>query len=174
MAVKYFEIDGVKLKLEYYKLYYWFDTSGGRKVNKPKWREKKLTKSRSYLVTRINKKNYLFHRIVYYAYNQDWNIKFIKDNTIDHIDRNTLNNNIFNLKIATQSEQNFNREFKNVKGYYYFKRDKKYLTKILLNSEHIYLGCYDSEQEAFNKAKKVKLFINVLKKISERKSLNNK
>ena len=28
MAVKYFELNGVKLKLEFYKLYYWYEKNG--------------------------------------------------------------------------------------------------------------------------------------------------
>jgi hypothetical protein len=166
MPPKYFELNGLKLKLEFYKLYYWCDIMGNRKLKKPYWKEKKITKNNGYLLTSINYKKYYFHRIIYYAYNPKWDINFINDNTIDHIDRNKLNNNIFNLRVATRKEQADNRDYCiSAKGYTYNKRDKRYQTQIRLNNKEIHLGCYDTEQEAYNKYKKVKLFINVLKNV---------
>jgi len=168
MPPKYFELNGAKLKLEYYKLYYWCDKNSRGKLKKPYWREKKInsTNTGGYLITGINNQLFAFHRIVYYAYNQDWNITFSFDNTIDHIDRNKSNNNIFNLRIANSREQSLNRDFStNAKGYYYNKRDKIYQSQICLNNKKISLGMYDTEQQASNKYQKVKLFINVLKNV---------
>ena len=139
MAVKYFELNGVKLKLEFYKLYYWYDkNTNSRKLKKPYWREKKLTKNKfGYLYATIDKKQYFFHRIVYYAYNQDWDIRFNRDNTIDHIDRNKSNNNIFNLRLATRLQQALNRSHvDDAKGYSYSKANRNYRAQIGLNKKH--------------------------------------
>ena len=164
MIAKYFEINGVKMKLDLYKLYYLFEYKNGDK----NWREKTLNDNgNGYLITGINYKKYLFHRIVYYAYNQDWDIYDSSyGNTIDHLDRNKLNNNISNLRPATRREQQLNRDFSiNAKGYYYNKTQQKYQAQIRLNNKLIHLGLFSTEQEAANKTQKVKLLIKVLKYI---------
>jgi len=168
MAVKYFEINGVKLKLKFYKLYYWYDKNSQSKIKNPYWREKKIHKDKyGYLRTTI-KRPLLFHRIVYYAYNQNWDFNDgSHHNSIDHIDRNPLNNNIFNLRKATLREQSLNRDITtNAKGYTYNKNcKKKYGSRICLNYKTIYLGRYNTEQEASNKHHKIKLFVKVLKDV---------
>jgi hypothetical protein len=173
MGVKYFNLNNVKLKLENYELYYWFyKTNRGHNIKKPFWRKKKLNKKTGgYLRCIVNNKHFLFHRIVYLAYNPNWNIYDNSDNnSIDHIDINPLNNNIFNLRIATRREQNMNRNLKSGKGYSYDKRAKKYKAWICINKK-IYLGLYNTEQEASNKAQKVRLFVKVLKIILKRKKI---
>ena len=74
---------------------------------------------------------------------------------IDHIDRIKLNNHISNLRIVSNQKNSFN---KNAKGYYFHKRDKKYIAKIGLNGKQKKLGYYDTEEEAHNaylEAKKI-------------------
>jgi len=161
-----FEINNVKLKLVNYELYYWFDKKGGRQLKNPYWCKKILTKKRDgYLQTAINNKRFSFHRIVYYAHNQDWDIyNSSMNNSIDHIDRDKLNNNISNLRVVNHRENSLNRDFiDNAKGYYYYKPNKKYKARIKLNNKDIYLGLFETELEASNKFQKVKLFIRVLK-----------
>lgn len=168
-----FEINGVKLKLINYELYIWFDKSGHRELNKPYWKKKKLKLEKNgYLRTGINNKFYYFHRIVYYAHNQDWDIyDSSRDNQIDHIDRNKLNNNISNLRVVCQRDNNLNRDWvDNAKGYYYNKNAKKYHTEIRLNNKKINLGLFDTELDASNKYQKVRLFVKVLKSIYNNKS----
>jgi len=163
-----FELNDVKLKLDKYELYYWFDKTNRGKLKKPYWRKKKLTKShQGYLRTRINNKRFLFHRIVYYAHNQDWDIyDSSRNNSIDHIDRDKLNNNISNLRVVNNRENSLNTDWvDNAKGYYYNKEKKKYKAYIKLNYKNIHLGYYDTKLEASNKFQKVKLFIRVLKSI---------
>lgn len=80
--------------------------------------------------------------------------------SIDHIDRNGLNNQRINLRIANQSENMRNREsFKKstskFKGVYWKKSNKKWVAEINFNKEKKYLGIFSSEIEAalaYNKA----------------------
>jgi len=100
-------------------LYYWFDKNGGYKLKNPYWRLKETWIDNGYFCCKINNKRYLFHRVVYYAYNQDWNIEdSSKDNILDHIDRDTTNNHISNLRRCNNSVNMLNRQFvDNAKGY---------------------------------------------------------
>ena len=53
----------------------------------------------------INIKAYKYHRVVYKCYNPEWDINdSSRDNSIDHIDRNRLNNNINNLRVVNNSQ----------------------------------------------------------------------
>jgi hypothetical protein len=65
---------------------------------------------------------------------------------IDHIDGNKSNNLLSNLRLVTHQENHFNRT--KAKGYYWFKRDKKWMAYIGLNGKNKHIGYYDTEQEA--------------------------
>jgi hypothetical protein len=66
-----------------------------------------LSKSHGYFVTRLYGRLYLTHRIVALLNDLD-----IEDGTIDHIDRNKLNNKIANLRLV-----NFNTNLLNKSDY---------------------------------------------------------
>jgi hypothetical protein len=91
------------------------------------------------------------HRVIYYAYNQDWNIyDSSKNNTIDHRIHEVgvpLDNSITNLRVVNNQQNHFNR---NAKGYYFNKKNNKYKSQIGVNGETIYLGYYDTIDEARN------------------------
>jgi hypothetical protein len=76
-----------------------------------KWYIAKCNPSKNgYIVCRLNKKLYKFHRLIYKGHNIDWDINDTKrDNSIDHVDRNPSNNTIKNLRIATNSENGCNK-----------------------------------------------------------------
>jgi hypothetical protein len=94
-----------------------------------------------YKVITINKKMYKSHRLIYMYNNGE-----IADGLhIDHIDRNRLNNNIENLRLVTSQENGFNR---GAKGYYFNKLANKFMARIQLNGQQIYLGYFDTEKEA--------------------------
>ena len=85
------------------------------------------------------------HRMVWYAYHQDWDIWDNRnDNQIDHKNKIRNDNRIANLRQATQSE---NEQNKNSKGYYIDKYGKCQAT-IRINGKTKYLGRYDTEEEA--------------------------
>jgi hypothetical protein len=71
---------------------------------------------------------------------------------IDHIDRDTKNNNINNLRVVTFQQNMFN---KSGKGYSF--DGKKYIARIRANKKYFYLGRYDTEEEAKQAYKNAKL-----------------
>ena len=98
------------------------------------------------------------HRLVFYAYNQNFDIfrRSRTDNMIDHVNGNPLNNRIENLRIVTNQQNNFNR--KSSKGYRWHKQNKKWLSQIKINGKNKHLGCFESEEEAreaYLKAKEI-------------------
>ena len=116
----------------------------------PKWIQLAIgTRTNGYKSIKINEKQKALHRVIYYAHNQDWNIHdSSKNNFIDHIDGDKTNNNISNLRVVTSQQNQFN--MRNIKGYTWCKRDKKWRAQIQLNKKGIHLGYFDTEEEARN------------------------
>ena len=99
--------------------------------------------------TSINKKEYITSRIIYKAFNLDWDITITKNNEIDHISRDSLDNNLSNLRVATSQEQKINQDkVINAKGYTI--RNGKYHARIKINCKEIHLGLYSNAEEAHN------------------------
>ena len=95
---------------------------------------------------KINRKNYILSRVVYKAHNNDWNITDIsKNNLIDHININSLDNRIENLRILTNQQNQWNKKYK---GYYWDKRKNKWLSRIGINNKSKFLGYFDNEEDA--------------------------
>ena len=91
-------------------------------------------------------KYFLYHRVVYLANNPTWDLfDSSKENVIDHIDCVKTNNHISNLRNVTNQENGFNTR---CKGYSFHKASGKYEARIRLNRKNIYLGCYDTPEEA--------------------------
>ena len=96
-----------------------------------------------------NKKTHIYkHRLVFFAYNHDFDIfrRSRAENMIDHIDGNPLNNRIDNLRLVTCQQNHFNRT--KVKGYTWDKKARKWQAYIKLNGKQKHLGLFESEQEA--------------------------
>jgi hypothetical protein len=70
------------------------------------------------------------------------NVDFIE---LDHKDTNPNNNKIDNLRIADRLLQNRNR---NSKGYTWDSKRNKWLVRIFINRKPIYIGRFDTEEEA--------------------------
>ncbi|HEX3100280.1 MAG TPA: hypothetical protein VHQ01_00735 [Pyrinomonadaceae bacterium] len=72
----------------------------------------------------------------------------------DHSDRNTLNNQKYNLRNATEIQNQMNAEKPNrpstskYKGVTHIKGEKRCRTRISINKKRISVGWYDSELEA--------------------------
>jgi len=85
----------------------------------------------------------LGHILAWYLhYNEVINISM----EIDHIDGNRSNNKIENLRIITPQQNRFNNH--TCKGYYYHKTNKKWNAQIKVNRKNIYIGTFNTEQEA--------------------------
>ena len=107
-----------------------------------------------YAEARINGKTKLFHHFVIQS-----NIG--KDR--DHINKNKLDNRKCNLRIVSRTVNNYNRENFNkygVKGVYY--KNGKFISRISYKNKGIYLGCFDTIEEA--KIAREKAEMEILKK----------
>jgi hypothetical protein len=103
----------------------------------------------------FNYKVYKCHRIIYKIFN---NIN-IQDIDIDHIDNNVGNNSIENLRVATESENMWNRKTPStnksgVKGVYFNKLNNKWHATISKNGKRYHLGYFDDINEAERIVKK--------------------
>ena len=84
---------------------------------------------------------------------------------IDHIDRDTKNNSLSNLRWVTNQENMMNKTKQNntsslYKGVYWHKQNKKWQSNIKFNGKSIYLGLFNSEEAAARKydQKAIELF----------------
>lgn len=100
-------------------------------------------------------KRFYAHRLAWFLHHGVW-----PKDQIDHINNLRDDNRLVNLREATGAENNKNLKAREggtskYKGVSWFKRDCKWLARIGVNKENIFLGYYDNEQEAalaYNKA----------------------
>lgn len=65
---------------------------------------------------------------------------------VDHIDHNRINNCLTNLRVVNNQQNSWNRS--QVKGYCWNKLHQKYQANICVNGQFIYLGYFETEDEA--------------------------
>jgi hypothetical protein len=65
---------------------------------------------------------------------------------VDHINGNRGDNTLSNLRLATHSQNSYNK--KSVRGYYWRKDRSKWRAQIYVNKKRIYLGYFKTEKEA--------------------------
>jgi hypothetical protein len=113
-----------------------------------------------YLCTSINKKVYKCHRLAWLYMTGDF-----PKNFIDHIDGNPSNNAWANLREATpkQNQENVHLRKDNksgFKGVAWHKASKKWSASLAHNKKHIWLGVYETPEEAalVVKLKRAELF----------------
>jgi hypothetical protein len=100
-----------------------------------------------YLQAKIGQRFYGYHRLVWIHFNGS----IPKGRVVDHIDRNPKNNRIENLRLATSSENSANRSKSKGKGSVHKGvgwNGSRYTSTITYNGERLYLGSFDTEDEA--------------------------
>lgn len=103
-------------------------------------------KYKIYRIT-IHHKHYVFSRVIYKLYNEDWDITDIsRDNKIDHINNNSLDNRIENMRVLTQQQNTWNK--KDVRGYYFDERNGKYRAQLGFNGKQLYGVVRETAEEA--------------------------
>ena len=95
-----------------------------------------------YVYVKFNKKRYAAHRIVWAIIKQEDPLEL----QIDHINENKLDNRIANLRKASRKQNMCNQ--KAVKGYYFYKRHKKWIAGISSNDKKVHLGYFNTEEQA--------------------------
>lgn len=111
-----------------------------------------LNATKTKMCIKFKGSTYLVHRVVYYLhYEIDPG-----QNHVDHIDRNPLNNNPLNLRIATHSQNQRNRKgSKNStsahKGVSYFKETNSWRVTIQKDGKSIHGGYFKTEKDAAQK-----------------------
>lgn len=110
--------------------------------------------SKGYLITGIDGKTYLNHRIIFLMHHG------YLPSLIDHIDRNRTNNNIDNLRGASRRTNALNgKDRVNKSGHKYVywgaKENRWYVMKKDENHTQKYYGYYEQKEDAINKAKEL-------------------
>ena len=124
---------------------------GGKETKKETWHEVSFFETAAgylHCGLTLNKVNHnlLQHRLVWYAYHQDWDIwDTSRDNSIDHHNKDKKDNRIGNLRKATHSE---NLQNQDVKGCYFNKASNKWVAQIMINFKNKHIGYYATEEEA--------------------------
>ena len=122
----------------------------GKETKEEKWSEISFKHRLGYLRCEIYNNNtkttFTQHRLIYKVYNPEWDIlNSSQNNSIDHINGIRDDNRIENLRLVNHQQNHFNAT--KAKGY--SKRPNgKYLAQISVNKINIYLGLYDTEEEA--------------------------
>ena len=99
------------------------------------------------------------HRLVWKLAYPDWDIfDSSPDNMIDHYNRNKKDNRLENLHVVTCQQNQFNR---NAKGFH-LTPNGRYSTEIRINGVSIYLGTFDTEEEAHASYLQAKLKYHVI------------
>jgi len=97
----------------------------------------------------INYTRYPLHRLIFLYHHGYLTVGL----QIDHIDGNSENNRIENLREVTQRQNNMNSKLKvtntsGVKGVYWSKAQRKWHSRIKVNGKNTHLGYYDTLEEA--------------------------
>lgn len=94
-------------------------------------------------------KRYRAHRIIWLLQTKSW-----PKECIDHIDQNTLNNSIENLRECTRGENKQNERIRKdnkcgFKGVYFYKLTGKWRSVISVDKKRISLGLFDTPEKAY-------------------------
>lgn len=93
-----------------------------------------------YVAIGLSGKKYAAHRLAWLYVHGEW-----PSGQIDHIDGDRSNNAIANLRDATNAENQHNKA---KRGYSWHKREKKFVSTIRLNGKRVWLGYFQTAEDA--------------------------
>jgi len=114
--------------------------------------------AKGYRQIMIKGKNHKAHRLIYHMFNEKWDITDTsQDNSVDHIDKDKLNNSIDNLRVATNSQNKCNsgKQKNNTSGHlnvYWNKANGKWQVMVMLNKKSRFGGYFVNIEDAVAKA----------------------
>jgi hypothetical protein len=114
------------------------NTAGRVVGHKPKH----ITRNCRYASTKINGQHYSVHKLIYMWHTGVW------PEQLDHINKDSLDNRIENLRLATTSQNASNRKLftsntSGVKGVSWHKAQKKWFVYVDVNKERKNIGYFD-------------------------------
>lgn len=116
-----------------------------------------------YYQIRVDGRIALYHRIAWIIENGS----IPRDLFIDHINGNSLDNRICNLRTATEVNNKANvhlprkdKTCSKYKGVRYYARTRKWTSEIMHNKKRLHLGCFNSEIEAYAAYRMAKISLN--------------
>jgi hypothetical protein len=106
-----------------------------------------------YMAIQIDGKQYYAHRLAWLYTFDAW-----PENQLDHIDQNSLNNRLVNLRDVPYSENSKNRKRQKnnksgVTGVYFINESQKWLASIRVNRKQITLGFFNLKDDAITARK---------------------
>jgi|TARA_R110000868_G_scaffold126261_1_gene333242 transcriptional antiterminator len=107
----------------------------------------------------LDGKNIMRHKLIKFCFNFEEGDSIHGESganeiSVDHINGNRLDNRAENLRNATHSEQNLN---KNCKGYYFDKAANKWRVYITINKKRTHIGYYTIEEDARKVVQEMKI-----------------
>jgi hypothetical protein len=108
-----------------------------------------FSKSNKYYHCQIGGKKYRLHRLIFLYHHGYLTLGM----DIDHIDGNSSNNRIENLRGVTGSQNQWNRKksvnnTSGIKGINWDKQKSKWVSRVMVNYKSIFLGRFDTLEEA--------------------------
>jgi hypothetical protein len=126
----------------------WLVSRGSRQAGEIAGCLKRDRSEKVYIRIKIDGKNYLAHRLAWLYTHGEW-----PENDIDHIDQDSLNNRLSNLRDVTNAENGKNQKIaKNnssgVMGVCFRNDMQKWHARIEVNGKRIHLGLFDLKDDA--------------------------
>jgi hypothetical protein len=137
------EFEGVMLRVyRTGEIWKWNNKQGKHDLHNPYWKQLGFL-SKNYYAIEIKCKSYKIHRIIAMVY-LGLDITD-KKRQVDHIDRCKTNNNVSNLRLVTNSQNQWN---KGAKGYSWRKDCNRWVVEIMVNRKNVYSKYWINEEDA--------------------------
>jgi len=139
--------DSIRKQIEYKEgKLFWKSHSNSTLIGKECGHDAKI----GYRVLKFNSKNYLAHRIVWLLNNNSWPPE---GKMLDHINGDTLDNRIENLRLVNYGQNALNKKFyannkSGARGVHWDAQSKKWKAQIKFNKKVKSLGRFDTVEEA--------------------------